>query len=181
MADRIQNLACQAIWLQTATEARAAGLAFRLGASPLLTAEEREFYRDVMFPDEQHHSHMCHDLALELGTPEAIPLGIFHEEHDDLEKIVSMLTVERLFMYGIERTIQFFRQWGPEFEEGFRVIEQDEKPHIAHGRKVVARLMHDPNIAQVVRGFRFVAITGFRREMVEPFTEIITRPRPSDG
>lgn len=173
IADMVQRLSCQALWLQTATEARAAGLAFKLGGSTLLTDEERDFYRDVMFPDESRHSRICHDLARKLGTPEPISLNVFHDEREDLEKIVSMLTVERLFIRGIDRTIQFFGQWGSEFEDGFRIIEQEERPHIEHGRRVLNRLMDDPEIARSVHGFRTSAIDGFRREMVDPFVEII--------
>lgn len=170
--DRTRALACRALWLQTATEARAAGLAFRLGASPLLTAEERDFYRDVMFPDEQRHGRICRELARELGDPDAAPPGVFHEERSDVEKIVSMLTVERLFIGGIDRAVAFFGQWGPAFAQGFRLIEREERPHIAHGRRVVRRLVADGRRVEV-RQFRAAAVAGFRQELLEPFAEIL--------
>lgn len=173
MTDRVQALACRALWVQVATESRAAGLAFRLGASPLLTPEERDFYRDVMFPDERSHARICHILARQLGEPDAIPPGIFHEERADLEKVVSMLTVERLFVRGIDRAVAFFGQWGREFAEGFRTIEREERPHIAHGRAVLHRLTRDPEVAAAARRFRGAAVAGFRTELVTPFAEIV--------
>lgn len=173
MVDRIQRLACRALWVQTATEARAAGLAHLLGASPLLLPEEREFYRDVIAQDERRHSRICRDLARQLGDPEAIRPSTFHEERDDLEKVVSMLTVERIFMRGIEHAVSLFGQWGTEFSDGFRTIEREERPHIAHGRAVLHRLARTPDVAIAARRFRDTAIAGFRKELVEPFAEII--------
>lgn len=176
MTDRIRQLACQALWVQVATEARAAGLAHLLGASPILTPEERDFYRDVMGPDERRHSRICHDLARQLGKPDAIAPGIFHEERADLEKVVSMLTVERLFVRGIDRAVAFFGQWGREFAEGFRLIEREERPHIVHGRAVLRRLVRDPEVAAAARRFRGAAVAGFRTELVAPFAEIVGGP-----
>lgn len=176
MTDRVRALACQALWTQTATEARAAGLAHLLGGSPLLTPEERDFYRDVMGPDERRHARICRDLARQLGEPVAIAPGIFHEERADLEKVVSMLTVERLFIRGIERTVAFFGQWGSQFAEGFRLIELEERPHLVHGRAVLRRLMRDPAVVADARQFRRSAVIGFRAELVAPFAEIIGGP-----
>lgn len=175
MADQVKTNACQALWLQTATEAHGAGLAFKLGASPLLKQEERDFYRDIIFPDEQRHSKICHDLALELGTPKSI--GIFYDEQDDLDTIVSILTVERFFIRGIDHIIQVFGQWGSEFEDGFRVMERDERLHIAHGRRVMKRLVEDSDVVKAARRFRTAAIARFRSDLLEPFIDVYMKPR----
>jgi hypothetical protein len=97
-----------------------------------------------------------------------------------LEKVVSMLTVERLFLCGIDQAVAFFGQWGREFAEGFRTIEQSFKPGQNSKNGEVFR--RGPDILprkQVVATVQMAAL--FQEQLHDPRTGRLSRSKWAKG
>lgn len=137
-------------------EGAAAAIAHKLGSSPLLTAEERDFAVDRIQRDEARHMNWLLSASMMLGQSQARDVG---RDLKDRVRVLERLApspdrsaIDRCVLARMNhderyllRMFEGFRfvlaQFLPaEVVHSFREIENDEIVHAKWGRKVLHRL-----------------------------------------